>query len=78
MNINLYLEDSLAQELAVESKRTGKARNTLIRMAIKEFLAHQLAHQWPRVVLDFQGVEEFTPFETYRSELKKPKEDPFE
>jgi hypothetical protein len=78
MNINLYIEDTLAHRLNEEAQRSGEARNALIRKAIKEWLAHQNAEHWPNIVQTFKAVEGFPAFEGYRGELKPPKEDPLE
>lgn len=31
---------------------------------------------WPREVLEFTGIPDFEPFESYRAELRPPAEDP--
>jgi hypothetical protein len=77
MNVNIYLEDTLAQALAEQAKLSGQARNTLIRIAIREWLAHCQIIQWPHLVESFKGVNAFPAFEDYRDELTPPKEDPF-
>ncbi|MFI4957278.1 MAG: ribbon-helix-helix domain-containing protein [Gammaproteobacteria bacterium] len=78
MNLNIYLEDALAKQVAMQAKLLGETRNAIIRLAIREFLAHHQATQWPHAVQTFLGMPSFPSFEDYRSELKSPKEDPFE
>lgn len=77
MNVNIYLEDKLAQELNQYAKEMGETRNALIRAAIREWLAAHRTHQWPHAVQSFEGVKNFPEFESYREELQEPKEDPF-
>lgn len=77
MNVNIYLEDSLAESLTEQAKTLGESRNGLIRLAIREWLStHQPSH-WPHSVRSFTGVPGFSAFEDARSELISPKEDPF-
>lgn len=77
MNVNIYLEDDLAEGLAEQAKSLGESRNGLIRLAIREWLAQHKPIQWPHAVHSFKGVPNFTAFEEYRSELTPPEEDPF-
>jgi metal-responsive CopG/Arc/MetJ family transcriptional regulator len=77
MNVNIYLEDSLAESLAKEAESLGESRNSLIRLAIREWLAQKRTKQWPHLIRTFKGISSFPAFEDYRSELTPPKEDPF-
>ena len=38
MNINIYLEDSLADSLNHYVKETGQSRNAIIREAVQEYI----------------------------------------
>lgn len=76
MNVNIYLEDSLAESLNEQAKSLGESRNSLIRAAIRDWLAQRKPKQWPHAVRAYQGDPYFPSFETYRSELEPPKEDP--
>jgi len=57
MNINIYLEDSLTKSLTRHAKKSKRSRNDLIREAIKE---------WPESILNFNGIDDATPFESDR------------
>ncbi|MDF1760550.1 MAG: ribbon-helix-helix domain-containing protein [Coxiellaceae bacterium] len=77
MNINVYIEDSLGKEVTANAKALGKTRNAIVREALKEWLQHHKANKWPKSVLQFEGVNNFPEFESYRDELNMPDEDPF-
>ena len=77
MNMNIYLEDSLAESLNEQAKSLGESRNALIRMAIREWLAQRKPKAWPLAVQTYQGISSFPALEDYRTELKPPHEDPF-
>ncbi len=76
MNINIYLEDSLAEELTMYAKQLGKSRNAIIRESIKIWLQQKTHTQWPESILKFQGIEGFPAFENHRKELLEPGDDP--
>ncbi len=76
MNINIYVEDNLGKKIKERAELLGKSRNSIIREAIKEWLQHHKANQWPTSVQKFKGVSDFPPFESHRSELTNPAEDP--
>ncbi len=78
MNISIYLEDELSKKVRAQAKLLGKSRNAIIREAISEWLARRKTKHWPAAVLNFKGDPDFPRFESYRSELLPPKEDPFE
>ncbi len=78
MNINVYLEDSLAQSLNRQTKKLGKSRNAIIREAINAWIAHHEHKLWPNSILNFKGIQSMLPFESSRNELTQPKEDPLE
>ncbi len=77
MNVTIYLEDPLAQELTHWAKSSGQNRNAIIREAIQEWLQQRKRQEWPLAVLKFNGVADFPAFETYRDELQTHTEDPF-
>ena len=62
-------------QLAV--KRHGISRNAIIREAIKEWLTSHETKQWPASIMNFKGLENVPSFETNRTELLPPSEDPF-
>jgi len=77
MNINIYIEDKLGEKITQAAKARGMSRNLVIRDALKEWLQHHKAQQWPASIQRFKGVSDFPEFESYRDELEEPKEDPF-
>ncbi len=79
MNINIYVENNLGQQLQEFAKTLHKSRNAIIREALQEWVAHHKALEWPPCILNFNGLKESkTPrFESTRRELTEPKDDPF-
>lgn len=77
MNINIYLEDALANSLNVCAKRFHKPRNALIREAVKEWILHHEVTDWPKSIVNFSGIPGATAFESHRKDLLPPDEDPF-
>lgn len=77
MNINIYIETTLAKELKNASKDTGKTRNAIIREAIKDWIEHHQVKQWPKSILKFKGITGIKSFESSREDLLPPPEDPF-
>lgn len=78
MNINIYLEDSLAKQLNYFAKQSHLSRNAIIREALREWVQHRTTEKWPASVLRFNGYSEIPAFESTRSELKEPKDNPLE
>ena len=76
MNVTIYLEDPLAHELSHWAKNSGQSRNAIIREAIHEWIEYRKQQQWPEKILKFKGISDFPAFESYRSELDTPQEDP--
>ncbi len=79
MNFNLYLDDQLAQELDSTAKTLGETRSGLIRKAVREWLDKKTLGSpgWPSLLLEWRGVRDMPPFESYRDELLPPREDGF-
>lgn len=75
MNLNLYLEDELSQQLQALSRSTGKSQNALIREAIQLLITTKEQSQWSSTILNFQGISDAIVFEAYREELSPPRED---
>lgn len=75
MNINIYLEDSLAKSLNYLAKKSHQSRNAIIREAVAEWVVHHQKKEWPKSIMDFQGVADFKNFELSRSELLERNED---
>jgi Arc/MetJ-type ribon-helix-helix transcriptional regulator len=79
MNFNLYLDDQTAKELDRTAKKLGETRSGLIRKALREWLDKKTLGSpgWPSLILEWPGVAELPPFESYRGELLAPREDAF-
>lgn len=76
MNFNIYLDDETGQQLTLAAQDAGENRNAVIRRAVSEWLARHAQPQWPEAILNFQGIPEFTAFETSRNQLTPPAADP--
>ncbi|HLD95157.1 MAG TPA: hypothetical protein VI959_00755 [Alphaproteobacteria bacterium] len=70
MNLHIYLEQSVFNEIEFLCKQTRKKRNTIIREAISYYLLHQKKGSWSKRVLEFKGIENFEAFEENRANLK--------
>lgn len=77
MNINIYLEDTLADSLNYYVKETGQSRNAIIREAVKEYILSHQETKWPDSILKYKGTKGVESFESHRDEMLPPKEDPF-
>src|SRR5947207_2030961 len=79
VNFNLYLDDQTAKELDRAAKKLGETRSGLIRKALREWLDEKTLGSpgWPSLILEWQGVPDAPPFESYRGELLPPREDAF-
>ncbi len=78
MNFNIYLDDEISKELDRTAATLGETRSGLIRKALREWLDKKTLGSpgWPSIVLEWEGVADTPPFESYRSELLPPGEDP--
>jgi hypothetical protein len=79
MNFNLYLDDATAKELDQTAKSLGETRSGLIRRALREWLDKKALGSpgWPRLILEWGGIPDMPPFESYRGELPEPLDDAF-
>ena len=76
MNFNVYVDDITADKLKRLARKTGASRNALVRQAIAVYLERG-ASEWPAIVTAFEGDESMRAFETARTELAAPADDPF-
>jgi Arc/MetJ-type ribon-helix-helix transcriptional regulator len=76
MTFSIHLDESLAERLNRTAKESGKARNALIREAVREWLDRRRPREWPPEVMDFRGAQGIARFEHARKRLKPPR-DPF-
>ncbi len=80
MNVNVYINDALADQLDLIAVNTHKKRNTLIQEAISNLVANYRKKKWPEAILNFKGIEgisDWKGFEESRKELLEPKLDIF-
>ncbi len=77
MHFNLYLDDETATRLKSATEQSHESRNAIIRKAINQWLDQTQNKSWPNDILEFKGIDEITPFEESREELKQVKDDPF-
>jgi Arc/MetJ-type ribon-helix-helix transcriptional regulator len=79
MKFNLYLDDQTAKELDQTAKKLGETRSGLIRKALREWLDKKALGSpgWPSAILEWQGVSDVPPFESYRDELLPRREDAY-
>ena len=77
MNFNIYLNTAVGEALKRLAKRRKMTRNALIREAVEDLVAKESDSQtWSAAVLEWQGDSSFDPFESHRSQLRSPSEDP--
>ena len=79
MNFNLYLDDQTASELDQTARTLGESRSGLIRKALREWLDKKALGNpgWPSLILEWQGAQDVPTFESYRDELRPPRNDTF-
>lgn len=76
MNFSVHLNDELVEQLNEIARETGKARNSLIREAVGEWLGRRRPGKWPAEVMNFGGMRRIKRFEKNRKGLRPPR-DPF-
>ena len=57
-------------------KETGHKRNKIITEAITEYVKKRKFQEWPEVIKNFKGIEDFKEedrFENFRKDLKEPR-----
>lgn len=78
MVISVQMDTETASNLAFEAERTKRSRNSIIKIAIREYLHRQQRKQWPESVLQHfaskEVLHDIPAFESYRSELPPPRE----
>lgn len=77
MNLNIYLEDPLAKQLSECAKHIHKSKARIIHEALEDWIKRHQFKAWPSSIMNFDGISEAVAFETSRSELLPPHEDPF-
>ena len=77
MHFNIYIDDETGAKLKELALKRKETRNALVRRAIQEWVVKSSVSAWPSVILEFQGVSDFPPFESHRKDMNPPNEDPF-
>lgn len=79
MNFNLCLDDQIAKELDRVAKTLSETRNGLIRKAAREWLEKRTLGSpgWPRLISQWRGLPDISPFESNRGDLPPPRDDGF-
>lgn len=69
MNLHIYLEDDLMKKLTEYSGKFHRKRNSIIREAIKEWVARHTENKWPQSVLEFEGINDLDDMKHLRQNL---------
>ena len=72
MNINVYIEDKLGEQLSNYSKRFHRKKNSIVREAIRDWLTKHAEHKWSNTILQFNGIKEFPDIKELRKDLLEP------
>ncbi len=72
MYFNLYLDDQTTKESDQTAEELGESRSGWICKALREWLDKRTLGSlgWPSLILEWQGVPDMPPFESYRGELR--------
>lgn len=76
MQITIDLPQDLEQDLLRQAAQSNIPLQTLIIQALRQLTQPTSApvSQWSDAVLSYQGIPDFTAFESYRDELLPPRE----
>ena len=75
MNFSIHMDDETLRQIEVLAKKTGKSRNALVNIAVREFMRSQSRREWPKTVTRWLEVKRpvkirnFAGFEVHRGEL---------
>ena len=73
MNINIYIEDKLAEQLSKYANKFHRKRNSIVREAIRDWLSKHTEQKWPNSILRFNGIREFPDVKELRKDLLEPR-----
>jgi predicted transcriptional regulator len=76
MNFNIYLDEPTGKRLARAATRVRKSRKAVIREAVRGWLERVDTPAWPEVVMRYEGADAGESFESHRSRLRPPPNDP--
>jgi hypothetical protein len=76
MQITINLPPDLEQDLIRQAAQLNVPLQTLILQALRQMtqIPHVSTSRWSEVILSYEGIPDFPPFESYRNELLPPPE----
>ncbi len=76
MQITINLPPDLEQDLIRQAAQLNVPLQALILQALRQIsqVPHDSTLQWSEVILSYEGIPDFPPFESYRDELLPPPE----
>ncbi|WKN40738.1 CopG family transcriptional regulator [Tunicatimonas pelagia] len=77
MNISIYLPEALKIQIDSYAKNKGISKNAAIRRAIEQLLQREQKSSWGTWIDKLVDEPTLDRFESYRSELKSPRDDIF-
>ena len=72
----MELYEKTGAKLDQLARKSGKARNAVIRQALSDWVERKGELRWPKEVVEFKGIKGSPRFESYRGKLRKPTGDP--
>ena len=75
MNVSIHLDRETLREIERLAKKTGKSRNALVNIALREFVRCQERREWPETVARWLEIKRpirirnFEGFEAHRREF---------
>jgi len=75
MQITIELPPDLEQDLIHQATQSNIPLQTLVLQALRQLTQSTSdASQWSDIILDYEGIPDFPPFESYREDLLPPSE----
>ena len=76
MQITINLPPDLEQDLLRQAAQSNVPLQTLILQALRQMtqIPNLSTSWWSEVILSYEGIPDFPPFESYRDELLPPPE----
>ena len=80
MNFSIHMDEETLRQIETLAKKTGKSRNALVNIAVREFVRGQSKCEWPETVRRWLEVKRpvkirnFAGFEAHRGELGEPRD----
>ena len=74
MQITINLPPDLEQDLIRQAAQSNVPLQTLILQTLRQMtqIPHVSTSRWSEVILSYEGIPDFPPFESYRDELLSP------